>query len=383
MSKFNLNKSSAVAKVNGRFFGKKRTAAFITTILIAATAMLLCTACSGGTKARLITDGASLILSPDNLTINVTAITENGFAVTVEGCTEKTLASGTETTLHAQGTAVILKGKITALYCQDNQLTALNVQGLNALQGLDCNDNQLTELNTQGLSALQWLFCQGNQLTELNAQGCPALQWLWCYDNRLTTLNVQNLSALQELFCQGNQLTELDVQGCTALHELNCNNNQLTTLNVQECSTLRRLSCGNNKLTALNVQGLNALQVLSCGNNRLTFLNVQGCTALHELECEHNQLTSLNVQGCTALRSLDCSNNQLSAQALTSLLTGLPAQSPSDNAKCILYTESSGEGTLMDFTASAELYAVFQNAKTKNWRLYCITGNSDGNDVEL
>lgn len=318
MTKFNLNKSSVVAKVNGRFFGKKRTAAFITTILIAATAMLLCTACSGGTKARLITDGASLILSPDNLTINVTAITENGFAVTVEGCTEKTLASGTETTLHAQGTAVILKGKITALYCQDNQLTALNVQGLNALQGLDCNDNQLTELN---------------------AQGCPALQWLWCYDNRLTTLNVQNLSALQELFCQGNQLTELDVQGCTALHELNCNNNQLTTLNVQECSTLRRLSCGNNKLTALN------------------------------------------VQGCTALRSLDCSNNQLNTQAFTSLLTGLPAQSPSDNAKCILYTESSGEGTLMDFTASAELYTVFQNAKTKNWRLYTVS--PAGNDVEL
>lgn len=339
MTKFNLNKSSVVAKVNGRFFGKKRTAAFITTILIAATAMLLCTACSGGTKARLITDGASLILSPDNLTINVTAITENGFAVTVKGCTEKTLASGTETTLHAQGTAVILKGKITALYCQDNQLTALNVQGLNALQGLDCNDNQLTELNTQGLSALQWLFCQGNQLTELNAQGCPALQWLWCYDNRLTTLNVQNLSALQELFCQGNQLTELDVQGCTALHELNCNNNQLTTLNVQECSTLRRLSCGNNKLTALNVQGLSALQ------------------------------------------ELFCQDNQLNTQAFTSLLTGLPAQSPSDNAKCILYTESSGEGTLMDFTASAELYTVFQNAKTKNWRLYTVS--PDGNDVEL
>ena len=233
MTKFNLNKSSAVAKVNGRLFGKKRTATFITTVLIAATAMLLCTACFGGTKARLITDGASLILSPDNLTINVTAITENGFAVTVEGCTEKTLASGTETTLHAQGTAVILKGKITALYCQDNQLTALNVQGLNALQGLNCIDNQLTSLNTQGLSALQWLFCQGNQLTELNVQGCPALQWLWCYDNRLTALNVQGYTALQELRCSNNRLTALNVQECSALQELVCNGNQLTSLNVQ------------------------------------------------------------------------------------------------------------------------------------------------------
>lgn len=339
MSKFNLNKSSAVAKVNGRFFGKKRTAAFITTILIAATAMLLCTACSGGTKARLITDGASLILSPDNLTINVTAITADDSAVTLEGCTEKILASGTETTLHAQGSAVILKGKITELYCWNNQLTALNVQGLVALQGLNCNDNQLTSLNTQGLSALQWL---------------------WCYDNRLTALNVQGLTSLQRLLCQNNQLTALDVQGLTSLQGFHCQDNQLT---------------------ALNVQGLNALQVLSCGNNRLTFLNVQGCTALHELECEHNQLTSLNVQGCTALRSLDCSNNQLNAQALTSLLTGLPARSLGDDARCILYTKSFEEGTLMEVTVPAELYTAFQNTKTKNWRLYTVS--PDGNDVEL
>ena len=116
-------------------------------------------------QASAVTDSASLILNPEKLTITVTATTADGSAVTVEGCTETTLANDMETTLHAQSTAVILKGKITELYCRNNQLTALNVQGLSTLQGLDCSVNQLTSLNVQGCSALQGLHCYRNQQT--------------------------------------------------------------------------------------------------------------------------------------------------------------------------------------------------------------------------
>ena len=86
----------------------------------------------------------------------------------MEGCEETELTSGAKTVLHAKGTVVILKGKIIELYCGDqgiqNKLTALNVQGLTALQELYCYNNQLTALNVQGLTALQWLECCGNQL---------------------------------------------------------------------------------------------------------------------------------------------------------------------------------------------------------------------------
>ena len=137
--------------------------------------------------------GAVLILSPDKLTIEVRAKTEDGSAITVEGCNETTLASGTRTTLLAKGTKVILKGNITKLSCSDNQLTSLNVQGLTALQKLECRDNQLTELNVQGLTALQKLECWKNQLTELNVQGCAALQKLGCYSNKL---NAEEMTAI-------------------------------------------------------------------------------------------------------------------------------------------------------------------------------------------
>ncbi len=158
-------------------------------------------------QAPFIEGGASLILSPDKLDIKVKAVTSDASAVAVEGCTETTLPSGAQTMLQATGTRVILKGKIIELSCGGNMLTALNVQGLSALQGLHCAENQLTALNVHGLTALQ----------ELN-----------CDLNRLTALNVQGLSALQTLDCSGNQLTALNVQGLTALKRLNCNNNRLT-----------------------------------------------------------------------------------------------------------------------------------------------------------
>ncbi|EMD55984.1 hypothetical protein HMPREF9728_01853, partial [Treponema denticola US-Trep] len=103
-------------------------------------------------QAPFVEGGASLILSPDKLNIQVKAVTSDGSAVAVEGCTETELTSGAQTVLRAKGTVVILKGKITELYCSENQLTELNVQGLTALKTLSCWGNQLTALNVQGLT---------------------------------------------------------------------------------------------------------------------------------------------------------------------------------------------------------------------------------------
>ena len=150
--------------------------------------------------------GAVLILSPDNLTIKVKAKTADGSLITVEGCEETTLKSDEKTELHAKGTLVILKGKITGLYCSSNKLIALGVQGLTDLETLDCYINKLTALSVQGLTSLQGLACWDNQITSLNVQGCTALQGLDCSGNKLPELNVQGLTDLQRLNCYVNQL---------------------------------------------------------------------------------------------------------------------------------------------------------------------------------
>jgi len=319
---------------------------------------------SNSTKKAL---GASLILSPNKLTFKVNAKTEDGSDITVEGCTETRLASDTKTTLHARGTTVILKGKITELdvsgtYENKQTLTALNVQGLTALQKLECWKNQLTELNVQGLTALQKLSCGGNKLTELNVQGLTALQKLECWKNQLTELNVQGLTALKYLTCESNKFTELNVQGLTSL---------------------QTLSCSANKLTELNVQGLTALQELYCSYNQLPELNVQGLTALQELYCSYNQLPELNVQGLTALQELGCYSNQLNAKAMTELLNALPVREADDNAKAILYTEETDEpeGNYKDYTQPAELKAAFEDAKSRKWQLMKVDASGNWEDI--
>ena len=264
-------------------------------------------------EAPFVEGGVSLILSPDKLTIHVTVTTSDNSLITVEGCIETKLQSGTETMLHAQGTLVIFKGKITKLSCGGNRLTALNVQGLSALQYLNCNDNQLTALNVQGLSALKDLNCHNNKLNELNVQGLNALDFLDCNDNQLT---------------------------------------------------------------ALNVQGLSALQVLRCHNNKLNELNVQGLSYLATLHCQENRLIALNVQGCSSLRDLNCWGNRLTSQVFTKLFTDLPVHSDYNGqlpTGCTLYTERTDitEGNHTDFTSPSDLQAAFNHAKNvKKWTMY-------------
>ena len=61
-----------------------------------------------------------------------------------------------------------------------------------------------------------------------------ALEELWCEENQLTALDVSKNTALVELRCENNRLTELDVSKNTALEELNCFANELTSLNVSK-----------------------------------------------------------------------------------------------------------------------------------------------------
>ena len=308
-----MKKSNSKTKAQSAFWKLGAVA------LITATLAVCFTACKqtgggnsggGGTQgAPFVEGGASLILSPDNLTIKVGAKTEDGSDIAVEGCEETTLKSNAWTELHAKGTTVILKGKIVGFNCESNKLTELNVQGLTSLQELVCYNNELISLNVQGLTALKELDCSDNKLTELNVQGLTALKKLECYENKLTALNVQ---------------------GCTSLQELNCSYNQLTELNVQ------------------------------------------GCTSLQKLECRVNKLPELNVSGLTALNFVSCYYNQLNAQAMTKLLNALPAREENDVAKAILYAEETGkteEGNCKDYTQPAELKKALEDAKSRNWTL--------------
>ena len=287
---------------------------------------------------------AVLTLSSDKRDIKIRALTASGSSpITVEGCTETALSNDKDTVLHATGTTVILKGNITALFCagdtfDSNKLTALDVQGLPDLIVLDCRNNNLTSLDVHGLTSLQSLICEGN--------------------SELSVLNIQGAAALEELSFGG----------------------KITTLNLQGFTALKRLSVSA-ELTTLDVQGLLALHYLDCSHNKLTTLDVQGLLALGHLDCSHNKLTTLDVQGLPALRYLNCSNNQLNAEAMRTLLTGLPQRKEIDFAQCVLYNVDPEEGNHKDFTSASAYPALkqaFDKAKIeKHWKMYKRIGNNN------
>ena len=218
--KRNINGNGTEIKLEGKYKMKK----LLITLLFAAG---LLTACTTVLHAAENAGKAILGINPCQKEITVQAVTADGSPVQVEGCTVTELPSDEETILTATGTKVVLKGNITELDCSSNELTALDVRGLTALQTLYCDNNLLTSIDLHGLTALQELYCNDNEIASLDVRGLTALQALYCDNNRLTSLDVQGLTALQKLVCSDNQLTALNVQGLPALQALVFQHNRL------------------------------------------------------------------------------------------------------------------------------------------------------------
>ena len=378
---------------------------FLTVLFL--TGLLTASIAAAENSAKTAGTGKAILgISPHEKDISIKAVTADGSPVQVEGCTVTELPSDEETILTATGTKVVLKGDITELDCSSNELTALDVRGLTALQTLYCDNNLLTSIDLHGLTALQTLYCDNNRLSSLDARGLTALQWLKCYNNQLSVLNVQDLTSLRLLYCDDNRLTSLNLHGLSGLWFLHCDNNQLTSLDLKGLTALRWLKCRDNQLTTLNVQGLTSLQVLECDSNRLTSLNLHGLSGLQVLNCDNNQLTSLDLKGVTALQTLDCYNNRLTVldihglsrlaglycsrnrlkeHALIQIINSLPERRTDEETEAVFYTEEDNrsEGNYTDWKSSIGLQAAIKTARAKNWTLYKQVGGEDFEELEV
>ena len=116
----------------------------------------------------------------------------------------------------------------------------------------------------------------GKKLTSLKGiEFFPNLRYLYCDENNLTSLNVSKNKKLEELYCDENNLNSLDVSQNTALLDLICSQNNLTSLDVGNNAALINLVCWKNQLTSLDVSNNPELKFLNCEQNQLTSLNVE------------------------------------------------------------------------------------------------------------
>ena len=172
------------------------------------------------------------------------------------------------------------------LYCDDNDMTELDLSKNTKLRILDCGNNQLTSLDLRNNTALEHLDCSFNELTSLDVSSNIALKDFGCVGNKLTSLNLSNNTALTRLDCNGNELASLVVSGNTALEYLRCNGNQLTSLDLSKNTALTRLDCERNRLAFLDLRNNAALETLLCySNDDIKYLDVSMLHNLKSLNC--------------------------------------------------------------------------------------------------
>lgn len=321
------------------------------------------------------------------------------------------------TYLYAGGYGIAsLKGiehfpNLESLYCNDNQISELNLSTNTKLYELIVDSNQITELDLSANTSLERLSCSYNQISALDLSANTSLRSLSVSDNNLTSLDISSNTRLTSLwayqsslkviwvsdnftlesltdgysfgdavFAKKSLLTDetvvnipdanfknyllerYDVTGngeisqgeAKLITNMDLHNKDISSLvGVEYMTNLETLSCDHNNLTSLDVSACTKLRDLQCNNNMLTSLDISGCSALEYLYCYSNKLTTLDVTHNTALTYLNCANNQLST-LIVSNNTALEALYCQQNNLSTLDISNNTKITILDTAQNAD-----------------------------
>ena len=159
---------------------------------------------------------------------------------------------------------------VETISCADSYICSLQgIEFFTALKTLNCGGNSIRSLDVSNNKSLIKLLCNNNALSALNVDQNTLLEWLSCDYNNLSSLDVSNNMSLKKLFCGDNYLQALDVSKNTALDLLSCSANKLTTLDLSENRALTTLFCGYNCLASLDLTQNNNLITCNLGNQTL------------------------------------------------------------------------------------------------------------------
>jgi Leucine-rich repeat (LRR) protein len=310
-----------------------------------------------------------------------TAINTNG-NIEIE-CSEATAFTGNvncQSLSISDLTGIEAFTNILYLYCNNNNLTSLDISNSLDLLGLRCNSNQLSLLDISNNSDLTELLCQDNNLLSLNVTNLTDLETFRGQTNQITTLDFSLASNLTSVNCGYNNLSYLNFANgnnsniisfnsqsnpnltCIQVDNVtystttwtnidaassfstNCggascivtipdanfkaylvgnatiNTNGDTEIQCSEASAFTgTINCSSLSISNLTgIEAFTALNSLLCYSNALTTLDISANTALTSLNCYNTQLTSLDISNNTALTSLLCYNNQLTSLDISS-----------------------------------------------------------------
>lgn len=118
------------------------------------------------------------------------------------------------------------------------------------LDFLYCDNADLSELDLSPCASVGKLLADGNALTKLDVSKFSELTCLKASDNQLESIELSNNQRLRELYLAGNSLSTVDVSACKELIWLNLGANELSELNVKNCPNLEYLWIYDNQIKA-------------------------------------------------------------------------------------------------------------------------------------
>ncbi|HPF11493.1 MAG TPA: T9SS type A sorting domain-containing protein [Flavobacteriaceae bacterium] len=165
---------------------------------------------------------------------------------------------------------------ISEIDCSNNNLESLTIPNGSCLYVLSCNDNNLANLD----------FGNG---------AAPFFSLLYCYNNQLSSLDLFGMENLSVIHAYNNQLTELDLSGTPNASSILLSNNALTSIDLTGVEAIGNLDVSNNQLTSIDFSTNYSVQSVECSNNHLTELVFDHEMTLSNLFCSFNDLTSLDL----------------------------------------------------------------------------------------
>ena len=169
------------------------------------------------------------------------------------------------------------------LSCTNNKgLTAIDVSQNKDLAFFNCTNCGLTSLSVKGLDNLDVLFCSDNPLKVLDLEGCECLTGL--HGEGMPTLEkliLKNCESLLSFDCSGTRITSLDLTGCS----------NLVSMCVNECS----------KLASVNLKGATDLVSFAAMSTALTKLDVSNNPELRFLFTIGCDIERIDISKCPEL----------------------------------------------------------------------------------
>lgn len=177
--------------------------------------------------------------------------------------------------------------------------------GINDLTGIEafvnintlwCENNNLTSLDLSNNTALVFLRCGGDNFMNLNVTMNTALEKLHSFYSSITSLDVTQNIALEEFLLMNSNVSTIDVSNNVNLKTLNVRYSPLDSLNLTNNIALEVLKVGHNVFPTVDISNnLNLRYFESFGGKNLVYLDLSNNPALQILDLRDNKLVWLNL----------------------------------------------------------------------------------------